>query len=479
MSTVKNKYSILVIDDDDFVLKSLSRLLRADDLAVSCYSDPMDALIQCTTRSFDLILSDQRMPGMTGTEFFAQVAELYPDTRRLLISGYSDFESVTDAFNDGIIHKFIVKPWNNQQLKSLIRQQLELDPAARSSVIAPTDLTPEKSTSHVVAESTEPGIVTEDSTLLHQLGVISKTARSEAPFFIHGETGTGKELVARAVHNASARESKPFVALNCANLTETLLESQLFGHRKGAFTGAERDQKGLLAEADGGTLFLDEVTELPLGLQAKLLRVLQEREYTPLGETRPVKFDVMVVSASSTSLEQAVASGDFREDLRYRLEVMPVHLPPLRARGKDKLLLFDHFLNNQMARHGREPIAVHRSVYSLIDSYHWPGNVREMVNVCTYVAALVEPDDFCIMPGNLPPVLRGEASVVSASDRAVQETTESLADKPSPRTVARLDSRADLERALEEFSGHREKIAEHFGISRMTLWRRMKEYEMA
>ncbi len=462
-------YSLLLLDDDEHVLKSLSRLLRSEDYALSRFSDPMEALIQCTTREFDLILSDQRMPGMTGTEFFAQIATLYPQSRRLLISGYSDFEAVTEAFNLNVIHKFIVKPWDNDQLKALIEEQLAIKDAGTEVSIKPSELKPEKASLRPSDDESFHGIVSADPAVHQQIEIIRKTANSEAPFFINGETGTGKELIARAIHLESNRADKNFVALNCANLTESLLESQLFGHKKGAFTGADKDQKGLLAEAEGGSLFLDEVTEVPLALQAKLLRVLQEREYSPVGETKVVPFDVKVISASSLSLEQAVAQGKFREDLRYRLEVMPINLPPLRAREADKGILFDYFLQNQLLRHGRDELKVDVAVYQCIDAYHWPGNVRELVNVCTYVAALAGSDDVLVTIDKLPPTLRSPIKIPPTANAAVSAQAEE-------RTELTKES---LKLAIKQFNGHRESIASHFGISRMTLWRRMKEFDLA
>lgn len=461
-------YKLLIIDDDEHVLKSLSRLLKIDGYELSCFSDPKDALIQCTMRKFDLILSDQRMPGMTGTEFFAEVKAYCPGSRRILISGYSDFEAVTEAFNQNIIHKFIVKPWDNAQLKALVEAQLALDESAEEASIKPSELSADTASRRPSDGESFHGIVSADSAVHAQIEIIRKTASSEAPFFIHGETGTGKELVARAIHLESNRRDKPFVALNCANLNENLLESQLFGHKKGSFTGADKDQKGLLAEAEEGTLFLDEVTEIPIALQAKLLRVLQEREYTQVGETRAIRFDVKIISASSLDLEQAVIEGKFREDLRYRLEVMPITLPPLRERDADKGILFDYFLQNQLARHDRDDLAVDEAVYRCIDAYHWPGNVRELVNVCTYVAALADSGDKLVTLDKLPPTLRTPAGV-SVSSR--QKTKTITATNPLTREM--------LEQAISQFGGHRETIASHFGISRMTLWRRMKEFDLA
>jgi len=459
--------SILIVDDDDYVLKSLARLLRSEDLGISSYHDPQEALIQCSVRQFDLILSDQRMPGMLGTEFFAQIAENYPSTRRILISGYTDFDDVTEAFNKEVIHKFIVKPWNNQQLTAVIAEQLSLKEMGDSEVVAQQEPTPVEAQA---PKSSFHGIVTEDPALKERLSIIARTATTDAPFYINGETGTGKEMVARAIHMESERSNGSFVAINCANLTETLLESQLFGHKKGAFTGADRDQKGMLEEAEGGTLFLDEVVEIPLALQAKLLRVLQEREYTPVGDTRTRKFDVKLISASALSLNQAVSDGVFREDLRYRLEVIPIQLPPLRERGRDLKLLFDLFLSQQFARQGRAVLPVRDDVYKVIEAYSWPGNVRELANVCTYIAALSNAEDKAVTLDKLPIVITSQSGAPEI-ELGADNTQANSAKKSNP-----VITRESLEKVIEQYGGHRENMAAHFGISRMTLWRKLKQF---
>jgi len=468
---------ILILDDDDHVLKSLLRLLRSPDYDISCYSDPQEALLQCGLQQYDLILSDQRMPDMEGTEFFTHITQLFPQTRRVLISGYTDFSNVTEAFNDGIIHKFVIKPWDNELLKNLISDELRLGQEGLASSIFDSvefNLLTNSTDSYesdAELENNFHGIVSSDPSMLEQISVIRKTANSEAPFFIHGETGTGKELIARSIHLECDRSEQKFVALNCANLTESLLESQLFGHKKGAFTGAQKDQKGLLAEAEGGSLFLDEVTEIPISLQAKLLRVLQEREYTPVGETSAIPFDVKIISASSTSLEAAVASGDFREDLRYRLEVLPISLPPLRARVGDIEILFDYFLDKQFSRHNKAIKDVDSAVYDCIRGYAWPGNIRELVNVCTYIAALSADESDSVTLDDLPVVLRNHSIQGDVPSAEPESPGAIRASKP------KQISRDSLAAAIENFGGHRESIANYFGISRMTLWRKMKQFD--
>lgn len=469
-----NNQSILIIDDDDYVLKSLTRVLRGGDYSISCYHDSEEALLQCGLREFDLVLSDQRMPGLLGTEFFANLMQIYPHTRRILISGYADFSNVTDAFNEGVIHKFVVKPWDNDTLKSLVEDELKIKLAHQDNPPAPTDSSINKPVPDLGDDSLVDfhGILTSDSAMLQQISVIQRTANTDAPFFINGETGTGKEMFAKAIHLESNRAGESFVALNCANLTETLLESQLFGHVKGAFTGAQKDQIGLLTEADGGTLFLDEVVEIPLSLQAKLLRVLQEREFTPLGKTKPQPFDVKIISAASTSLEKAVELGNFREDLRYRLEVLPIVLPPLRSRREDIRELFDYFLYQQFERHNIEFIDVEPDVYACVIAYDWPGNVREMVNVCTYVAALSSQSQTVSLQ-SLPPALYSGSTTTFS-----REAGSEKADADSGFPPSRFITKDELSGAIEAFSGHREAIAKHFGVSRMTVWRKMKQFNL-
>lgn len=471
----KTTQSILIIDDDEYVLKSLTRVLRGGNYSISCYHDSEEALLQCSLREYDLVLSDQRMPGMQGTEFFSQLMRIYPHTRRVLISGYTDFSNVTDAFNEGLIHKFVVKPWDNDSLRMLVEDELRVKVQLQDS--PPSEFSRPKAKAEIGFESDESlidfhGILTADEAVLQQISIIKRTANTDAPFFINGETGTGKEMFAKAIHLESDRASESFVALNCANLTETLLESQLFGHVKGAFTGAQKDQIGLLEEADQGTLFLDEVVEIPLALQAKLLRVLQEREFTPLGKTKPQSFDVKIISAASTSLEKAVELGKFREDLRYRLEVLPVFLPPLRARKEDIRELFDYFLYQQFARHDLEFVEVELEVYQCVSNYDWPGNVREMVNVCTYVAALSGQSD-AITLKSLPPALLTQRQPSHLGDSGSAEVSNENSPLPT-----RFISRSDLEKAILDFAGHRESIAKHFGISRMTVWRKMKQFNL-
>ncbi len=295
------------------------------------------------------------------------------------------------------------------------------------------------------------GILTQDEGMEALLRSVQKVARRDTTVLVRGETGAGKELIARAIHEASSRAGGPFLAINCAALPENLLESQLFGHVRGAFTGALRDHQGHFRSAQGGTLFLDEVAELPLSMQAKLLRVLEEGSVFPVGATHPIPIDARIVAATNRSLRQEVLAGRFREDLMYRIRVVPLFLPSLRERPKDIPLLAKHFVRTQaQSTDARKSISV--EAMDLLQDYAWPGNVRELQNVIEYALAMGEGD--VIKAVDLPPEVRGIVpTFLQPQDSAYRE----------------------LKLALEKHDWHRQKTAEDLGISRATLWRRMRE----
>ena len=475
-------YSILLVDDDKLVLKSLIRLLRSSEYELDCVTSSKAALKQCESGHYHLIISDQRMPGMLGTELLGEIRKKFPDIRRILLSAYADFNNVTDAFNNGIIHKFILKPWNNAILKKVVIDQLRFLDDSISSPGDPVFSFCAETTNSELGDADRKykeldcfhGIFSSDPLMLQQISIIQKTANAEAPYFVCGETGTGKELFARAIHNESSRRDEKFVAVNCANLTETLLESQLFGHVKGAFTGAQCNQEGMFAAADGGTLFLDEVIEIPLSLQAKLLRALQEREFVPLGKTCAIPFDVQIISASSLSFAEAVELGKLRQELRYRLEVMPITLPPLRHRPSDIGPLFEKFLREQLHKYNHHVPKVDPLVYEYLAEYAWPGNVRELLNVCTYVAALVDAQCEVITLDCLPDVI----TMTSATTKCSASLPSSISGADAQLTKLHNLDRISLKKVLAEFSGRREDAARFLGVSRMTLWRKMKLFEL-
>jgi transcriptional regulator with PAS, ATPase and Fis domain len=306
------------------------------------------------------------------------------------------------------------------------------------------------------------GILTRDANMKRLLQDVTKVARSEASTLVRGETGSGKELIARAVHAESARASGPFRAINCAALPAPLLESELFGHVRGAFTGAVRDYEGHLRLADGGTLFLDEVAELPLEIQAKLLRVLQDREVLPVGARKAIPVDVRFVAATHRSLRREVEAGRFRADLMYRLRVIPLFLPPLRARPRDISLLAEHFARSiKPPRPGRVVKRLSAGARHALEQYDWPGNVRELENAIAY--AFVMGEGNLLTQAELPPEVRGEEPTNAVAE-SVAESPERVLDPEARRIL----------RALQRSSGNKERAAKLLGISRVTLWRRLK-----
>jgi two-component system response regulator AtoC len=311
------------------------------------------------------------------------------------------------------------------------------------------------------------GMLTVSDEMREFFELVRRVARTEAPALIRGQTGTGKELVAHAIHRLSGRTNGPFQVLNCATLTPDLLASRLFGHVKGAFTGAVRDREGLFKRADKGTIFLDEIAEVPLDLQAKLLRVLEEKTFTPVGQTEPVEVDVRLVSATHVSLREAVNRGTFREDLMYRIRVVPLFLPPLADRDGDIELLTWHFIDEFSDEAERDIVGVSDAAMEAMLSYDWPGNVRELRNVVR--RALIIGSESTIQLKDLTPELRGEA--VSA-DLATESATESAAE---PVTEQSLERRRLVD-ALDQAGGKKQEAADRLGISRTTLWRKLKEH---
>jgi DNA-binding NtrC family response regulator len=422
---------LLVVDDELNVTRSIARVLNNQSYEVITSNHPLEALQLAERESFNAVLSDQRMPDISGYELLTEMSKLQPGCTRLAMSAHQDFESMVQMFNTGLIEHFIPKPWNNKNIRELLGAHL------RSTQ---TD---------EIAEMYDQ-FVTNDPAMKSLFHKMSQLVDHTVPIFVYGETGTGKELVARALHEQAGLSGR-FVAVNCSNFSSDLLESQLFGHKKGAFTGAIADQEGLLQAAEGGTLFLDEITDLPATVQNKLLRVLQERVYTPLGCTKEVHFDCRLVSAASTRLHDAVQSGSFRADLMYRLEVIPIDLPPLRARREDAQLLFAHFT---------DPTTFSEEVAHILNTYEWPGNVRELQNAAMHALAFAgegEPIDVHHLPARFQKI----------------NVQPDCAANLSSNTQTEI-SRESIELALRRHGNNRSATARELGISRMTLYRYLK-----
>ena len=364
---------ILIVDDEPKIVSALVRCLVSTGFQLQSYESPLEALEFAQENKVDLVISDHRMPQLSGVELFEKINSHAPQVPCILLSAHQDFEVVADAFNRGLIAQYISKPWDNNELRFVVKKTLKVNQKITRKSSSFENAKDDFVDFH--------GMISADLKMFEIFDSISRAATANVPIFISGETGTGKELAAQACHRESYQEGEPFVAVNCANFTEHLMESQLFGHRKGAFTGAVSDQAGVFSAAREGVLFLDEVTTLSLPLQAKLLRVIQEREYFPLGSHKQLEFKAHLITASSTPLSEAVRRGEFREDLYYRLNVVVINLPPLRDRGDDIAILanrFLHIFNRLQKKHFK---GFSDTATKILKDFQWPGNVRQLQNI--------------------------------------------------------------------------------------------------
>jgi|SaaInl5LU_22_DNA_1037371.scaffolds.fasta_scaffold01137_5 DNA-binding NtrC family response regulator len=444
---------VLVVDDEPLVVKSLARLLNSLECDISTSTSPTEAMQLCTDNNFDLVISDLRMPLISGSQLLSQIRDNSPSVTTILMSAYTDFNNVIACFNEGVLDYFIPKPWDEEDLLRIATDTIAIKVQEN---LGPSD--------NDVSQLTNfNGLLSSSLIMLKTFETLKKAAAANMPVYISGETGTGKEMAAKAIHIGSKRATEPFISFNCATFTASLMESQVFGHKKGSFTGALADQKGLLAAVGSGTLFLDEVISMDIDLQAKLLRVLQEREFSMVGSYKVQPFRGQIISASSESLKAAVQRGAIREDLRYRLEVIPVHLPPLRERIKDILPLFNIFVNQSS---GGKVFSLSKGMEDHLKSYLWPGNIRELKNAASYAVAMTESDEMTI--ADLPFDIRSfESSNVSKSNPDVAVVIEK-----SPAGLTEQNVRD----SLSYTSGNKTLAAKRLCISRTTLWRLLKKY---
>ncbi len=391
---------ILLVDDDPGILKLLSLRLKAEDFTIETANNGKQALTQLEAFQPHLIITDLRMDGMNGLALFKIVNEKYPSLPVIILTAHGSIPDAVDATRKGVF-SYLTKPFDSQQLIFTINTALSL-------CYPVTDVDNEVSNSAWRSE-----IISQSHVMEELMMQAQRVAQSEVSILIQSDSGTGKELLARAIHNASPRHDKPFVAINCAAIPDNLLESELFGHRKGAFTGAERNHTGLIESANGGTLFLDEIGDMPLEFQAKLLRVLQEGEVRPVGATQLIPVDVRVISATHADLDEAINADTFREDLYYRLNVVMLELPPLSERREDIQLLANHFLSDLRQR-SESCVAKSFSPESMevLMTAPWPGNIRQLLNVIEQVAVLtVSP---VISETLVNKALRGKTGEISA-----------------------------------------------------------------
>ena len=446
--------TILLVDDEERILKSLGRALREEGHDVIATSRAREARGLLGRRGFDVLVLDNRMPDVTGLELIRDVAESIPEGDRpqiVMMTAHATVESAIEAMKLGAFD-YLQKPFEIEELLVVVRRALEHHKLRTQN-------------RYLLAEREEEfnhyGIVGRSEVIQELIRKLELVAQSRSTVLIRGETGTGKELVARAIHDRSAQREMPLIRVNCAAIPETLLESELFGHVKGAFTGATASKRGKFALADGGTILLDEVGSLGGTLQPKLLRVLQEREFEPLGAERTHKVDVRVIAATNRDLGGMVAEGSFQEDLFYRLSVIPIDIPPLRERREDVPLLVEHFLQKHAQRIGKRMDEIDDKAMAALRSYDWPGNVRELEN--TVERAVV------LSTGN----------VIRADDVSMLAATSSpAAGLPSGQLKANVEwaERESIRRALQRAGGVKKDAAELLGISQRALSYYLSKY---
>ncbi|QOJ14275.1 MAG: sigma-54-dependent Fis family transcriptional regulator [Planctomycetia bacterium] len=447
--------TVCVIEDQPMMRDSLTATLKSQDHEVVAFDNGPDALTAMRQRQFDVVLTDLRLPGMDGVALLREARRLGLDVPTILMTAHASVDTAVEAMKLGAFD-YVQKPFKADAIEIIIERAIRSHRMARDNeVLRRTieDIAPERR------------LVGEAPAMRPVLEKIQRVAQSSATVLITGESGVGKELIARAIHAASPRATQPMLCVNCAALSPTLLESELFGHEKGAFTGADRTRKGRFELADGGTLLLDEVSEIPPPLQAKLLRVLQEREFERVGSSITRRVDVRVIATTNRDLRDWAAKARFREDLYYRLSVLPVEVPPLRDRREDIPQLMEHMISRITRREGREAPSFTTEALQLLAEYAWPGNVRELQNLCERVCVLEAGRS--VTPQAISPLLAGPVKQAAASVQTI------------PYQDGRILEDAERElilRTLARFNGHRERSARALGIGLRTLGLKLKKW---
>jgi DNA-binding NtrC family response regulator len=437
------KPSLLIVDDEQVVRDSLVQWFTEEGYRVEAAATAAEALARLASGDVDLIIADIRMPGMDGLELLEKIQSEQLDTAVIIMTGYASVESAVRALKHGAFD-YITKPFDPDDLSVVVRNALEQQRLKRENRMLREQLAESQAVPELIGQSEAMRRVKEQ---------IETVAPVDTTVLIEGESGTGKELVARAIHRLSPRRYNPMVVVHCGALTETLIESELFGHEKGAFTGAQYRKKGKFEAAMGGTIFLDEIADISLKTQTDLLRVLQEREIVRVGGTQPIKVDFRVIAATNRNLAELVKEGRFRSDLYYRLNVFTIHLPPLRERHGDVPLLAQYFLEKFSRQMNRKFTGFDRAAMEALVSYHWPGNVRELENVIERA------------------VVVGREPLIRASDLAIVRSAET----PEDLTLEAVE-RKHILRVLEDFGWNQTQAAKALGIDRVTLYHKIRRY---
>jgi len=443
--------SILIVDDDQNVRRVLRDLLDKEGFNVSTAPDVDQALPFIDAQDLELILTDLKMPGKSGMDLLTLCHERRPAVPVIMISAFGSVEAAVTAMKKGA-YDFITKPFDENELMNVIEK-----------AISESEMNKELLSTYFDKETQVPQIIGRTPAIQQVFQTIKKIAPTDSTVLITGETGVGKELVAREIHSGSQRRDHPFVKVNCAAIPESLLESDLFGHEKGAFTGAVTAKPGRFEIAHKGTILLDEIGEMPLHLQAKLLGVIQDKSFDRVGGVKTIKVDIRIIAATNQDLQTATQAGKFRSDLFYRLNVVPIHIPPLRERKDDLIPLVGYFLKKFTGKYSKKINNVSPEVMATFSNYDWPGNIRELENVLERMVLMAETDT--LTPDQLPAEIRGAVSTVEAP--TLKEKLE---------TVSQMTEKQMIIDALNKTNQNRTKAAEILGISRRTLQNKIKEY---
>lgn len=461
------KEKILIVDDEKGIRDVLEIMLKKDGYRVNAASSGEEAIKLFNSATYALVISDIRMKDMDGVELLKKIKEVNPETIVLMVTAYASVDTAIDAMKAGA-YDYITKPFKIDEVKHIIKNALDRKRLEAENILLKKELKSRYGFANLIGTSPK---------MLEIYEIIKRVANTKTNILITSESGTGKELVARAIHYEGVRKGKPFVPINCGAIPENLIESELFGHQKGAFTGAVANKTGFFELANEGTIFLDEITELPVQLQVKLLRVIQEKNFRRVGGIEDISVDVRIIAASNKDIEKEVKEGRFREDLFYRLNVIPIHMPALRERQEDIPVLSQHFLKKYCTELGKDIKKISGEAMEHLLKYHYPGNIRELENIIERAVAL-EPTDI-ILPESLPEYIRSQGQGVRS--QKIGETAEQTINPQVPSGLGLDKAVEDYEKAiildtLKKAGGIKKKAAELLGLSFRSMRYKLDKY---
>ncbi len=442
---------ILIVDDEKLVRDFLIETLQRKKYDVQGFDSGQKALTHLKDHHYDLVITDMKMPGLTGIDVLKKIKEISPNTIVIIITAYGSIENAVEAMRLGAFN-YLIKPFSPDSIEAIIEKAKEHQALVEENTYLREEVNsgPMKTAMSAVGISPAMKKIFSD---------VERIAKSTANVMITGESGTGKEVIAHLIHTQSLRAEKPFIKVNCAAVPETLMESEFFGHEKGSFTGASNLHRGRFELANGGSLLLDEITEVPISLQAKLLRAVQEQEFERLGGSRPIKVDVRIISTSNRNMTEAIEDKKIREDLYYRLNVMPIHIPPLRERKEDILPLAELFLTKLSKENHKNKISLSKEAQKRLQNYTWPGNVRELANVIERAVVL------------------NTTGTISSDEIYISPLVDSLPEEPEEKTLEEAERQLII-KTLQQMDNNRTKTAEKLGISVRTLHNKLQEYKV-